>query len=144
MKYFIVDAFTDKAFRGNPAGVCVVDTPISDELMQTIAFENNLAETAFLTPSEGHYKLRWFTPEVEIDLCGHATLASAYIIMNYISSERTEVQFKTKSGLLYVKRDGSLYKMDFPRRKPMPCKIPSGLQDALGIKVKRHTSQEIY
>jgi len=136
MRYFVVDAFSDKAFKGNPAGVCVVDDPIDDEIMQKIAFENNLAETAFFTSKNGYYDLRWFTPKIEIDLCGHATLASAYIIMNYVCPGITEVQFKTKSGMLFVKREGSLYKMDFPRRKPMPCEIPLGLQEALGVKIK--------
>ena len=144
MKYFVVDAFTNEVFKGNPAGVCVLDKPIEDEIMQNIAFENNLAETAFFTPKEGCYDLRWFTPEVEIDLCGHATLASAYVIMNYIEKERTEIRFKTKSGFLSVKREKNIYKMDFPSRKPVHCDIPSGLEEALGVDIlETHLSRDI-
>ena len=101
--------------------------------MQKIAFENNLAETAFLVKQERFYDLRWFTPEVEVNLCGHATLASAFVLMNVLYKEMTKVEFKTKSGILTVLRDGDKYLMDFPSRKPVPCEIPPGLVEALGI-----------
>lgn len=134
MKYYVVDAFTDQKFSGNPAGVCVLDHWLDDLLMQKIAFENNLAETAFLVKKEGCYELRWFTPEVEIDLCGHATLASAFILMN-MKKELQEVTFNTKSGILKVKRDEDKYLMDFPSRKPVPCEIPPLLEAALGVRI---------
>lgn len=84
MKYFVVDAFTDRIFHGNPAGVCILDAPLDDAAMQNIAAENNLAETAFVLPNGDAFDLRWFTPKLEIDLCGHATLASAYVIAHFI------------------------------------------------------------
>jgi PhzF family phenazine biosynthesis protein len=84
MKYFVADAFTDRLFGGNPAGVCVLDTPLDPSVMQSVAFENNLSETAFLFKRDGYYDLKWFTPETEIDLCGHATLASAFVLMNFV------------------------------------------------------------
>lgn len=144
MKYFIADAFTDKPFFGNPAGVCLLDHPIEESLMQKIAFENNLAETAFLIPQDHYYDLRWFTPEVEIDLCGHATLASSFILMNYVDTQKTSLEFHTQSGILTVKRKDDLYLMDFPRRKPAPCEIPAGLSDALGCNIlETHQSRDI-
>jgi PhzF family phenazine biosynthesis protein len=84
MKYYVVDVFTSELFKGNPAGVCLLDKWIDRDTMQNIAFENNLSETAFLVKNNDYYELRWFTPEVEIDLCGHATLGSAFVIMNYV------------------------------------------------------------
>src|SRR5215471_8395957 len=102
MKYFIVDAFTDELFKGNPAGVCILDKWFEDYLLQNIAFENNLAETAFVIKNGSQYELRWFTPETEIDLCGHATLASAYILMEYFETNTNIVLFSTKSGVLTV------------------------------------------
>lgn len=136
MKYYVVDAFTDKLFHGNPAGVCLLDKWPADSIMQQIAFENNLAETAFIVKQNGYYDLRWFTPKVEIDLCGHATLGSAFIIMNYVETAITKVRFQTPSGELSVIRNGNIYVMDFPSRKPEPCEIPPMLEEALGIKVK--------
>ena len=135
MKYFVVDAFTDKPFHGNPAGVCLMDKPFNDSLMQKIAFENNLSETAFLFKREGYYDLKWFTPETEMDLCGHATLGSAFVLMNYIEKGATNIEFDTQSGRLSVKREGETYIMDFPTRKPIPCKAPGILEETLGVKV---------
>ena len=86
MKYYVVDAFADAVFKGNPAGVCLLEGECDDVIMQNIAAENNLSETAFVTKREGYYDLRWFTPNVEIDLCGHATLGSAYVVMNYLET----------------------------------------------------------
>lgn len=144
MKYFVIDTFTDSLFKGNPAGVCLLDRKISDETMQSIAFENNLAETAFLLHEAGFYLLRWFTPKVEIDLCGHATLATAFVLMNYIDQNMESVNFYTKSGILQVTRDGNLYTMDFPRRKPVPVKAPNVLEKALGCRIlETHISRDL-
>jgi PhzF family phenazine biosynthesis protein len=135
MKYYVVDVFTEKHYCGNPAGVCILEQWPEDELMQKIAYENNLAETAFLVPRGEDYALRWFTPELEMDLCGHATLGSAYVLMNYIKPSMEKVNFHTKSGILTVVREGSLFTMDFPARKPVRCEIPELLEKALGVKV---------
>lgn len=135
MKYYVVDAFTDQLFKGNPAGVCLLDKEISEEQMQMIAFENNLAETAFLLKSKDGFNLRWFTPDVEIDLCGHATLATAFVVMNYVDTALTHISFQTKSGELSVTRTGSLYTMDFPSRMPVPTDIDPLLEKALGCRV---------
>lgn len=135
MKYYVVDVFTDRHFHGNPAGVCLVEDKLDAAVMQKIAFENNLAETAFLVKRDGYYDLRWFTPEVEIDLCGHATLGSAYVLMNYVDTSMKKVEFHTMSGTLTVTRDGEIFTMDFPVRKSEPCEIPHLLEKALGVKV---------
>jgi len=135
MKYFVVDVFTEKLFCGNPAGVCLLDTWPEDSVMQRIAFENNLAETAFLVKENGFYDLRWFTPKVEVDLCGHATLGSAFVLMTQVDKTMENVEFHTKSGVLSVQKDNGLYWMDFPNRKPSPCIKPDVLEKALGVKV---------
>lgn len=134
MKYYIVDAFTDKLFKGNPAGVCVLDSPLADDLLQKIAFENNLAETAFVIKNGDHYNLRWFTPDVEIDLCGHATLATAYVISNHYDKQDS-ICFVTKSGELTVTRDGELFTMDFPSRPPVTADKLPRIEEALGCRV---------
>lgn len=136
MKYYVVDAFTDRLFHGNPAGVCLLDEWIEDSVMQQIAFENDLAETAFLVKQKEYYDLRWFTPKVEIDLCGHATLGSAFVLMNYVDPSMKHVDFHTKSGLLSVKKTGDQYVMDFPSRKAIPCVKPTRLEEALEVKVQ--------
>lgn len=135
MKYYVVDAFTDEIFKGNPAGVCLLDERISDEIMQKIAFENNLPETAFLLKEAGRYYLRWFTPEVEIDLCGHATLGTAYVMMNLVDSNLKHIEFETQSGRLSVERDENIFIMDFPSRMPAPANQNKLLEKALGCKV---------
>ena len=135
LKYYVVDAFTDELFKGNPAGVCLLETEISDVLMQKIAFENNLAETAFMLIKENKYYLRWFTPEVEIDLCGHATLATAFVVMNYVDSEIKNIDFETKSGILSVTRNEDVYTMNIPSRMPVPTEKNVLLEKALGCKV---------
>src|SRR5215470_11837533 len=118
-----VDAFTDRLFGGNPAAVCPLKSWLPDATMQAIAAENNLAETAFFVPDGTDYVLRWFTPEVEVDLCGHATLASAFIVLNRLERGRSEVTFRTlKSGALTVSRDGELLAMNFPARPPSQCR----------------------
>jgi predicted PhzF superfamily epimerase YddE/YHI9 len=128
-----VDAFTDSLFGGNPAAVCPLDAWLPDTTMQAIAAENNLAETAFFTPEGGDYALRWFTPTVEVDLCGHATLASGHVVLNYLEPKRERVSFRTvKAGTLIVSRRGDGLAMDFPARPAQPCEPPDGLLAALG------------
>ena len=144
MKYFVVNAFTEFQFGGNPAGVCLPDHPLDDTTMQRIAAQNNLAETAFLLETDDGYSLRWFTPEVEIDLCGHATLATAFVLMSVIGTASNRIEFKTKSGILSVERDREIFTMDFPSRKPVPCEVPAGLESALGVKVlETHLSRDL-
>jgi PhzF family phenazine biosynthesis protein len=109
-----VDAFTDRPFAGNPAAVCPLDGPIPEALMQDIAAENNLAETAFFHAQGDAFSLRWFTPTVEVEICGHATLASAFVLMTELQPQRSSVSFRTRSGTLTVERRGDLYVMDFP------------------------------
>jgi len=128
-----VDAFTDTRFGGNPAAVCPLDAWLPDATMQAIAAENNLSETAFFIPQGGDYALRWFTPTVEVDLCGHATLASAFVITRFLEPQRASINFHTaKAGTLAVKRDGDVLVMDFPAWPPAPCTPPAGLFAALG------------
>ena len=134
MKQYVVDAFTDKVFSGNPAAVCVLDKPLSDELMQKITTENNLSETAFALNDGDGYKLRWFTPGGEIDLCGHATLATAYTIFRFYDKEAQSLSFSTLSGILTVKRNGKLLEMDFPAYKLAPTAVTDEIVDALGVR----------
>jgi PhzF family phenazine biosynthesis protein len=132
-----VDAFSSKLFGGNPAAVCPLDEWLPDATLQSIAAENNLAETAFYIKKNGKYHLRWFTPGVEVDLCGHATLATAYIMMDIrreIANGR--VAFESKSGELVVNREGDLYGLDFPARPPAETKVDDHLFDALGARPK--------
>ncbi len=126
-----VDAFSSRLFAGNPAAVCPLETWLPAEVMQAIAAENNLAETAFFVPENGSYGLRWFTPGVEVDLCGHATLASAYVILNKLGKIGDTVSFQTKSGELTVQRTGDLYSLDFPSRPPQRCDPHPRLIEAL-------------
>lgn len=129
------DAFTDKLFGGNPAAVCPLQEWLPDEVMQQIAAENNLAETAFFVPRGHEFDLRWFTPTSEIDLCGHATLAAAHILFNHLGYQADSINFHTvKSGVLTVSQEGEVYTLNFPAQKPLPCETPSGLIDALGGK----------
>ena len=114
MKCYIADAFTDTVFKGNPAAVCLPEQWIPDELMQNIARENNLSETAFTVTKGDAYELRWFTPGGEIDLCGHATLAAAYVLMRFVIKDRTRISFLTKSGELTVRKKDGRYELDMP------------------------------
>lgn len=133
MKYFVVDAFAEKVFEGNPAGVCVMKEWLSDDLMQKIAIENNLSETAFAVKEVENYRLRWFTPGGEINLCGHATLATAYIIMNYVDTQVDTVQFDTMSGVLTVVKKEDLYEMDFPTVPSEVVPVTDQMIEALGV-----------
>ncbi len=131
---FQVDAFTTRLFAGNPAAVMPMERFPADGVMQAIAAENNLAETAFFIPEGGDYRLRWFTPTVEVPLCGHATLASAAVVMERLESGRTEVVFHSASGPLKVVRKGAgIYVMDFPARPSEPVATPPRLAEALGM-----------
>lgn len=135
LQFYQVDAFTDRLFSGNPAGVCILDTWLSDELMQSIANENNLAETAFVVPSGNDFMIRWFTPAVEVDLCGHATLASAFVIFNLRNYSESPVRFHSlKSGLLKVERKEDLLILDFPADRLELCEgeIISVTEEAIG------------
>jgi len=128
-----VDAFADRPFRGNPAAVCPLDRWLPDEVMQAIALENNLSETAFFVRRpDDQFDLRWFTPKTEVDLCGHATLASGAVLMREIEPARGRVVFHTKSGPLVVQRAGDTLAMDLPARPPQPIATPPGLLEALG------------
>lgn len=128
-----IDAFADGPFTGNPAAVCPLDTWLPAKTMQAIAAENNLSETAFFVPEGGSYRLRWFTPSVEVDLCGHATLATAFVVFRYLAPERERVTFQTeKAGILTVGRDGDDLVLDFPARPPLPCPMSEAVAAALG------------
>ena len=127
-----VDAFSSEVFAGNPAAICPLQAWLPAATMQAIAMENNLAETAFFVKAGERYQLRWFTPETEIDLCGHATLASAYVIFRFLDAEPTRLVFDTQSGELVVTRRGSELSMDFPARPPAPVTPCAGLAEALG------------
>ena len=126
------DAFTLGPFSGNPAAICPLDAWLSDALMQSIAAENNLAETAVIVARDDGYDLRWFTPTVEVDLCGHATLAAGYLVLNHLKPGLNSVSFETASGKLVVSRDGGRLSMDFPARAPTPISTSEALSDALG------------
>lgn len=128
-----IDAFASEPFRGNPAAVCPLEAWLDDATMQSIAAENHLPETAFFVPDGDDYRLRWFTPMVEMDLCGHATLASAYVLFERLGRGGESITFHSKSGPLVVRRDGERLALDFPARPPIRDTAPPGLDDALGV-----------
>ena len=132
MIQYVVDAFTDQVFQGNPAAVCVMDAWIPDALMQKIAMENNLSETAFTVKEGERYRLRWFTPGGELELVGHATLACAYVIMNFLEKGKEHVSFDTLSGELTVQKYGDLYEMNFPAYELTPVEVTQEMTDAIG------------
>lgn len=134
MKQYIVDAFAEKLFEGNPAAVCVLEEWLPEELMLKITQENNLSETAFTVKKGNHYHLRWFTPGGEIDLCGHATLATAFVLMNYIDKDLKNVTFDTLSGELIVKREQLLYLMQFPSYTLTPVEVTQEMAEVIGFK----------
>lgn len=133
---YVVDAFTNEAFRGNPAGVCVTENAVSEQWMQNVASEMKHAETAFLHKQEDHYSLRWFTPEVEVDLCGHATLAAAHILWTEGHETASELRFMTKSGLLKATRHNEWIHLDFPLEPASACEPPDSLVKGLGVPFK--------
>ena len=131
---FQVDAFSSRLFSGNPAAVCPLTSWLPEETLQAFAAENNLAETAFFVRRNGHFDLRWFTPICEVDLCGHATLASAHVLFQELKEPGDELRFQTKSGELIVRRHGDRLALDFPSRPPIPTDIHPALIPALGGK----------
>lgn len=133
MKYYVVDAFAEEIFEGNPAGVIVLDKWLPEELMLKIAMENNLSETAFTVKENTKYHLRWFTPGGEIDLCGHATLATAYVLMKFIEIKTNQIDFHTKSGTLTVSKKNDLYEMDMPAYKLKSTPITKAITQAIGV-----------
>lgn len=144
MKYFVVDAFAENLFEGNPAGVCVMENWLSDDLMEKIAIENNLSETAFAVKEGDCYRLRWFTPGGEIELCGHATLATAYVIANYYETDVDRIKFQTLSGELVVVRKGNLYELDFPSRIPEVFPLTEEMVEALGVRpIETYLSRDL-
>ncbi len=134
--YYQVDVFTDCLFKGNPAGVCLLMSGWpADELMQQIAFENNLSETAFVLRQGGSFELRWFTPTIEVDLCGHATVAPAHVLFKETGLDGNLIEFTTKSsGIVSVERKGDRLILDFPSRPPVTCETPRELEETLGNK----------
>jgi len=144
MKYCIVDSFTDTLFKGNPAGVCILEHELNTATMQDIAAENNLSETAFALNKGDYYSLRWFTPVTEVDLCGHATLATAYVITNFIDTFASKLKFDTKSGILTVSKSDNLLVMDFPSWKPKMITPTQLMEQSIGCAVKEaHISRDL-
>lgn len=132
LSLYQIDAFANKVFEGNPAAVIPLENWLPTKTMQLIASENNLSETAFFCPSDNNYEIRWFTPNGEIELCGHATLASAYVLFNILNYKTEQIEFNSLSGSLIVKKINDLYRLDFPSQKPIKCKMPSLLTEGLG------------
>lgn len=134
MKQYIVDAFTNKPFSGNPAAVCVMDSWPTEEAMMKLAMENNLSETAFIVKEEKGYHLRWFTPGTEVELCGHATLASSFVILNFYEKGSDEVRFNTLSGELIIQKKGSRYEMNFPTYELKEIPVTDEMEKAYGVR----------
>lgn len=141
LKIYQIDAFTQSVFGGNPAAVIPLDNWLPDDVMQSIAEENNLSETVFFTP-EAHssfdnqrYEIRWFTPTTEVDLCGHATLATAYVLYHCLDYRGDQICFDSRSGELIVKYNNGLFTLDFPAQPPMACETPKPLEDGLGVNI---------
>lgn len=145
MQYYVVDAFTGPGFRGNPAGICITDKWPPSPIMQDIATENNLSETAFVVKREHFYDLRWFTPEREVDLCGHATLGASYVISNFVELDAKKIEFHSNSGVLTVNCTGNRFMMDFPVRIPEPVAPPEHLPEILGVcPEKTYLSRDLF
>jgi PhzF family phenazine biosynthesis protein len=144
LKQYQVDAFATRAFEGNPAAVCPLKEWLNDAVLQSIAEENNLSETAFFVPSENGFELRWFTPVAEVDLCGHATLASAHVLFEHLGYSKPAVNFQTKSGQLVVINNGAYLEMNFPVREPQHCNVPPALPEGLGTVPQEVLESEDY
>ena len=136
MKCWHVDAFAERLFEGNPAAVCVLDEWLPDELMQSVAIENNLSETAFTVRENGRWHLRWFTPGGEIDLCGHATLGTAFVLANFVTPGETRFVFDTLSGELVCEKRGDMYELDFPAYDMRPVPVTPEMARAIGAPVR--------
>jgi PhzF family phenazine biosynthesis protein len=132
IEYYHVDAFTDKPFSGNPAGVCLLNRWLPDELMQKIAFENGLSETAFIVFEKDNYRIRWFTPEVEVDLCGHATLASAHVLFHHKGVVSSVISLRSNTEFLVVSKKEEILVLNFPSRPAVPSAVHPLLAQALG------------
>lgn len=144
MKQYVVDAFTDRIFRGNPAAVCVMDRWLPDTLMQKIAIENNLSETAFVVREDGRYHIRWFTPGKEVDLCGHATLASTFILSRFYEPDADTFRFTSLSGPLTVRKKEDLLELDFPARMPKPVPFTKEMQAAVnGLEAEAYLDRDV-
>ncbi len=142
-----IDAFANSPFEGNPAAICPLERWLDDEILQSIAMENNLSETAFFVKSdeeEEDYKIRWFTPVCEVDLCGHATLASAYLIFHILGCNQNEISFQSKSGLLKVHKNGDWLEMDLPSQPPQECEPPAALSGAFNLQSVHCLKSEDY
>jgi PhzF family phenazine biosynthesis protein len=137
IKFYQIDAFADEIFKGNPAGVCPLEQWISEDMMLKISDENNLSETAFFVKEDSMFHIRWFTPTTEVELCGHATLASAYVIYNHLGYTGNNVIFKSKSGQLTVTPKNDLLELDFPCQSPSISETPEYLLEGLGKKPKQ-------
>ena len=133
IQMFQVDAFTEKLFGGNPAAVCILTQPLPDEIMQKIAAENNLAETAFIIDQGDTFSIRWCTPKVEVDLCGHATLASSHVIFNHLKYPKKILRFTSRSGILEVRQEGDLLILNFPSDMPQKGCLGRSVTDSLGM-----------
>lgn len=133
IKIFQVDAFSSQVFGGNPAAVCPLESWLPDETLQKIALENNLSETAFFLPENDGYRLRWFTPAVEIDLCGHATLASAHILFDHLGYSHEHINFYTRSGLLFVKKNNNYLTLNFPKDTLVKIETPEIIKQAITV-----------
>ncbi|MBI4645007.1 MAG: PhzF family phenazine biosynthesis protein [Bacteroidia bacterium] len=131
IKIFQIDSFTNELFGGNPAAICPLDQWLPDETMQKIAAENNLSETGFFVKKNNKYHIRWFTPAVEVDLCGHATLAAGFVLFNYLGHNTDIIEFESRSGILRVKRNNNMLTLDFPIDKIVPVETPPDLSKAL-------------
>ena len=144
MKQFVVDAFTDEVFRGNPAAVCVLDEWPEESLMQKIAIENNLSETAFIVKEGGKYHIRWFSPGGEIDLCGHATLASSFVLFNYFTPGAERIDFTSMSGDLTVSHRGDMYELQFPAYDLRPVEVTDLMEEVIGRRpVEAYISRDL-
>jgi PhzF family phenazine biosynthesis protein len=139
-----IDAFANEPFAGNPAAVCPLQTWLPDATMQAIAAENNLSETAFFIPNDSGFHIRWFTPVAEVDLCGHATLATAYVVFEELGFQSDTISFASKSGVLKVARKKDLLVMDFPAQPPVPCKMPDEIVRAFKAKPVECLKSEDY
>lgn len=144
IQQFVVDAFTSQQFSGNPAAVCPLAHWPDDALLQSIAAENNLSETAFFVAEGEGFRLRWFTPRAEVDLCGHATLASAHVLFAHLGYAGQQIVFLTRSGPLTVRRDGEMLVMDFPARGALACEPSAALSTALGTEPVALLAADVY
>lgn len=130
IKLYQIDAFAKKSFEGNPAAICPLQEWLDDEKLLSIAEENNLSETAFFVPTNDGFHIRWFTPTTEVDLCGHATLAAAFVIFNELGYKNNSIAFDSRSGILNVVKENDLFIMDFPEQSPVVCELPEEIKRA--------------